>query len=188
MARGSVGALPIADDRFDLVTSFDVLYALPDEVEQASIAEMMRVLKPGGWVVVNVAALPSLRGNHSVLSSEVRRYRRPELRRKLESAGFQVTRSSYTNLSILPMIAAIRLKQRFSGHAVSEEEISIPAAPINAALSALLRMEAAALRAVNMPVGSSVLAVAQKPVELQLPGTQPGRERQNNTGYSTATR
>ena len=45
----------------------------------------------------------------------------------------------------------------------SQEEITIPAAPVNAALSGLLAIEAAALRVVNMPVGSSLLAVATKP-------------------------
>jgi ubiquinone/menaquinone biosynthesis C-methylase UbiE len=163
IARATVGALPVPDARFDLVTSFDVLYGLPDEVEHAALAEMVRVLKPGGWAIVNVAALPALRGNHSVLGGELRRYRRPELRAKLEAAGFRVTRSSYTNFSILPMVAAVRAKQRLSGHVESDAEISVPAAPINGMLSALLGVEAAALRLVNMPLGSSVMAVAQKP-------------------------
>jgi len=162
VARATVGALPAPDGRFDLVTSFDVLYGLPDEVEHAAIAEMVRVLKPGGWAIVNVAALPWLRGNHSVLGGELRRYRRPELRRKLEAAGFHVTRSSYTNFSILPIVAAVRLKQRLSGHVESDAEISVPAPPVNAALSALLTAESAALRVVNMPLGSSLMAVAQK--------------------------
>ena len=162
VVRATVGALPVPDARFDLVTSFDVLYGLPDEVERAAIAEMVRVLKPGGWAIVNVAALPALRGNHSVLGGELRRYRRAELRRKLEAAGFRVTRSSYTNFFILPMVAAVRAKQRLGGHVESDAEISVPAAPINRALSALLSLEAAALRVVNMPLGSSVMAVAQK--------------------------
>lgn len=162
VARATVGALPVPDARFDLVTSFDVLYGLPDEVERAAIAEMVRVLRPGGFAIVNVAALPSLRGNHSVLGGELRRYRRAELRGKLETAGFRVTRSSYTNFSILPMVAAVRARQRLSGHVESEAEISVPAAPVNGALSALLGLEAIALRVVNMPLGSSVMAVAQK--------------------------
>jgi SAM-dependent methyltransferase len=162
IARATVGALPFPGARFDLVTSFDVLYGLPDDVERAAIAEMARVLKPGGWAIVNVAALPALRGNHSVLGGELRRYTRPDLRRRLEAAGFRVTRSSYTNFSILPAVAGVRLKQRLSGHVESDAEISVPARPINSALSALLALEAAALRVVNMPLGSSVMAVAQK--------------------------
>jgi SAM-dependent methyltransferase len=162
VARATVGALPMPGARFDLVTSFDVLYGLPEEVEQAAIAEMVRVLKPGGWAIVNVAALPWLRGNHSVLGGELRRYRRTELRGKLEAGGFRVARSSYTNFSILPMVAAVRAGQRLSGHVESDAEISVPSAPINAALTALLSVEAAALRIINMPLGSSVMAVAQK--------------------------
>jgi hypothetical protein len=70
---------------------------------------------------------------------------------------------TYTNFTILPLVAAVRLTQRLRGHAESQEEIRIPPVPINAALSGLLALEAAALRVVDMPVGSSVMAVAAKP-------------------------
>jgi SAM-dependent methyltransferase len=163
IARATAASLPFATARFDLVTSFDVLYALPDEVERRAIEEMFRVLKPGGRLIVNVAALDSLRGNHSVLAGEIRRYSRPDLTRRLERAGFRVRRATYTNLSILPMVAAVRLKQRLGGHEESQEEITVPAAPINSALSGLLAAEAALLRVVNMPLGSSLLALAEKP-------------------------
>jgi len=163
VARATVAALPFPTARFDLVTSFDVLYALEDAVETHAIAEMSRVLKPGGTAIVNVAALDALRGNHSVLAGEVRRYSRTDLARRLEAAGLRVTHSTYTNFTILPLVAAIRFKQRFSGHVESQEEIAIPAAPINALLSGLLAAEATATRYINMPLGSSLLAVAQKP-------------------------
>jgi SAM-dependent methyltransferase len=166
VARATVSRLPFADAAFGLVTSFDVLYSLPDAVEQAAIAEMFRVLEPGGTLVVNVAALAALRGNHSVLSNEIRRYSRRDLTSRLEAAGFAVTRATYTNFCILPIVAAVRIKQRLSGaHVESEEEIAVPAAPLNAALSGLLAIEAAALRVLNMPVGSSLLAVASKPLD-----------------------
>jgi len=160
--RASASRLPFASNVFDLVTSFDVLYALDDVTEREAIAEMARVLKPDGHLIVNVAALDALRGNHSILSGEVRRYYRGDLRRRLEKGGFRVLRSTYTNLGILPLVAAMRLAQRVRGHEESQEEISIPPAPVNLALSGLLAIEAAALRFVNMPLGTSVLALAQK--------------------------
>jgi len=163
VARASAAQLPFRDARFDLVTSFDVIYSLEDDVERAAIGEMFRVLQPGGTLILNVAALEALRGNHSVLSEEVRRYSKGDLRRRLEAAGFRVTHSTYTNFSILPLVAALRLTQRLSGHVESQEEISLPSGPVNAALSALLAAEAVALRVVNMPLGSSLLAVAEKP-------------------------
>ncbi len=163
LARATAASLPFGPEKFDLIASFDVLYSLPDEAERAAIAEMFRVLRPGGRLLVNVAALEALRGHHSILSGEVRRYSRGSLRKKLEAAGFRMSRLTYINFTILPLVAAVRLAQRVTGHEESQDEISVPPPPVNAVLSALLAAEAAALRVVNMPVGSSLMAIAEKP-------------------------
>jgi SAM-dependent methyltransferase len=164
VAQASVVALPFTTASFDLVTSFDVIYSLPDDAERAAMSEMFRVLRPGGHVVINVAAMALLTGNHSVLSGEVRRYSRAGLTRVLQAAGFEVRRITYTNATILPALTAVRLVQRISGHKESTREISVPPRPVNEALAAVLGAEAAALQLVNMPFGSSLLALARRPV------------------------
>ena len=58
LTRASVTAVPFPSNTFDIVTSFDVLYSLEQRDEHAAVAEMFRVAKPGGFVVVNVAAMP----------------------------------------------------------------------------------------------------------------------------------
>ena len=163
VAQATATRLPFPAAAFDVVTSFDVIYALGDSDEREALAEMFRVLKPGGHLVVNAAAMDLLKGNHSVLALEVRRYSRRSLRERLEGAGFRVRRLSYTNATILPIVAGVRLLQRVSGHEESEEEISLPPAPVNAALTAALMVEAAALRFIDMPFGSSLMALAEKP-------------------------
>jgi ubiquinone/menaquinone biosynthesis C-methylase UbiE len=163
IAQATVTRLPFADARFEVVTSFDVIYALENDAEAAALREMFRVLRPGGYLVLNAAAMDLLKGNHSVLANEVRRYSRATLTEKLTRAGFNVRRMSYTNATILPVVAAVRLLQRMSGHEESQQEISIPPAPVNAALTAALAVEAALVRIVNMPFGSSLMALAQKP-------------------------
>ena len=163
VAQASATDLPFDGEQFDLVTSFDVIYALPDELEKAAVAEMFRVLKPGGHLVLNVAALPWLRGNHSVLGGEVRRYTRGRLRWALERGGFRVERLTYTNLSILPIVAGVRLSQRVLGHQESATEISVPPAPVNTLLTGVLALESMVLKVTNMPLGSSVLCLAKKP-------------------------
>ena len=80
LSQGSVTALPYASSSLDVVASFDVLYCLHPPEEKAAIAEMHRVLRPGGWLIVNVAAMKMLRGDHSILGGEVHRYSREELR------------------------------------------------------------------------------------------------------------
>ncbi len=162
VAQASATHLPFAAGTFDVVTSFDVIYALTDRDEAAAIAEMHRVLRPGGHLVVNAAAMGLLKGNHSVLAGEIRRYTRATLGTRLARAGFSVRRMTYTNATIMPLVAGVRLAQRIAGHEESSREISAPPAPLNAALTGLLAAEAAALRFVNMPFGSSLLALARK--------------------------
>lgn len=45
--QGDVGALPFADESFDIVLSLNGFHAFPDK--QASYRETLRVLKPGGY-------------------------------------------------------------------------------------------------------------------------------------------
>jgi len=166
VAQASAGAIPFPSATFDIVTSFDVLYCLPDDVEREAVREMCRVLKPGGAAVINVAAMEVLRGNHSVLSAELRRYSRASLRALLEPAGFRVERMTYTNATLFPVMLAVRGAQRLAGLAPESEalgEITVPRAPVNAVLGAVLAVEAAAARVMPMPFGSSLLCLARKP-------------------------
>jgi ubiquinone/menaquinone biosynthesis C-methylase UbiE len=163
VAQASAGSLPFPSAEFDLVTSFDVLYALDDDMERDALNEMYRVLRPGGQILINVAALEVLTGNHSVLGGEERRYNRAMLRRRLVGTGFEVSRITYTNFTLLPIVAGVRFAQRLSGHRESDTEMMVPVSPVNAALSAILAVEARALRFVNMPLGSSLLCLARKP-------------------------
>jgi SAM-dependent methyltransferase len=168
LARASVAAAPFPDASFDIVTSFDVLYSLEEADERHAIAEMFRLLKPGGFAIVNVAAMQALRGDHSVLSREVRRYDRDDLRDRLTGAGFAIVRLTYTNASLFLPLALARAMQRRRGlknesDREAQHEISVPAAPINAALTALLQLEALWLRWFDAPFGSSLLCLARKP-------------------------
>jgi SAM-dependent methyltransferase len=166
LARASVTAVPFPADTFDIVTSFDVLYSLEAIDEHAAVTEMFRVAKPGGFVVVNVAAMQSLRGDHSVLSREVRRYDRQSLSRLLTDAGFAIERLTYTNAVLFPAMAIARAVQRRRGLSSEEhadQEIRVPPAPVNLTLTAALTVESWWLRLVDNPFGSSLLCLARKP-------------------------
>jgi len=169
LAQATVARLPFGDAQFDLVTSFDVLQCVPDPFEAAAAAEMARVLRPGGHALVNVSALPWLRGDHSILTHEVRRYDRGHLRRLLEGAGFELRRLTYTNASLVPLLATSRFLQRRRGLVTSDEdavaarEMSVPPAPINALMTGVLAIETRLARVVDLPIGSSLLCLARKP-------------------------
>jgi SAM-dependent methyltransferase len=167
MVRASVTALPFADASADVATSFDVLYCLNDADERQAVREMWRILKPGGLVIVNVAALDVLRGSHSVLTHEQRRYTRQSLSRLLTSVGFAIETLTFANLSAFPPALAVRWLERMSGRAAtaSDADLRVPAAPVNATFNALASLEAGWLRLANLPIGTSVLALARKPAD-----------------------
>lgn len=165
IARATILRIPFTNDTFDLVTAFDVLSCLDDEQEHEALSEIHRVLRPGGALLINTAALHLLRGQHAVFGSEVRRVTRRRLRRALQRAGFETRRLTYTNFSLMPLVVPVRLSQRIIGLSTPEEtgaDIVIPPAPVNAVLSALVACEAVALRYLDMPVGSSILALSHK--------------------------
>jgi len=164
VVQASVAALPFRDGSADVATSFDVLYCLDDATEALALREMWRVLRPGGVVLVNVAALNILRGAHSTLTMEVRRYSPARLRGALEEAGFEIERITFTNAPTFPVTLALRSFERLSGRAAqaSDADLRVPAAPINAIFSAALAAESALLRYVNMPIGSSLMAIGRK--------------------------
>jgi SAM-dependent methyltransferase len=167
VAQASIADIPFASKSFDLVTAFDVFQTLPDAVEQAAIMEMSRVLKPGGRILLHVAALNILHGKHSVLSQEKRRYTPARLRSIVESGDFRIERLTFDHFSLLPMMLPIRAWHRVTAQngvvKAGEGEITVPMAPVNALLTGLVSIEAFVLRAVDMPIGSSLMCLAKKP-------------------------
>jgi SAM-dependent methyltransferase len=166
LARASIAAIPFPDACADLVTSFDVFQCLPEPVEREAIREMRRILKPGGHLLLNVAALDVLRGTHATLSEEVRRYTPRRVRTLLTEAGLQVERLTFVNASLFPIMLPVRVAQRWrSGGAQlppGEFDIRVPSAPVNTLLTGLVWLESKALALVDLPIGSSLLCHARR--------------------------
>jgi SAM-dependent methyltransferase len=162
--RGDVTRIPLASASFDVATSFDVLQCV--EADVAAVREMARIVRPGGVVVVTLAALDVLRGDHAEVWQEVRRYTPASARRLVETAGLRPERVSFLFASLFPLMASVRLVQRVTrrfGRTVREDtDITVPVAPINLLLTTLVSAEAALVRHVPMPIGSSLLVVARK--------------------------
>jgi len=157
----SVNELPFADGQFNLVTSFDVIVTAGVD-DKAALAEAWRVLKPGGWFFIRVAAYDWLRARHDAQWHVAHRYVRGELRAKLMAAGFQVHTSSYANMWLLP----VALLKRWSERLVPpREESDLQAGTggrLNGLLEAILASEARLIATSGLPCGLSLLALARK--------------------------
>jgi SAM-dependent methyltransferase len=161
LVRGSVEAIPFRSGTFDLVTSFDVLYHLAVGDDLAAMAELKRVLRPGGVLLVRVAAYDWIRGAHDAATHTRHRYTRGELVGKLRQTGFEVLRSSYANFSLFPLAPAKRLLERNAP--TGPADLWQPPELLNSLLADLLSLEAGPIARRGLPVGLSVVAIARKP-------------------------
>lgn len=164
LVRANAERIPFASDTFDLVTSFDVIQSVPDD--RRAVREMGRVLAPGGHLVLNVTALDFMRGDHSDVWGELRRYTPGRARRLLDDAGLEPVRVAFLFGSLLPLMLAVRMAQRVQRLwrvPRGDEDLVVPPVPINALLTAVVRAEAALARRVPIPFGSSLMIVARKP-------------------------
>ena len=155
---GAGEKLPYDDGTFDLVTAFDVVEHMDDDL--AGLSEMRRVLRPGGRVLLFVPTFMFLWGVQDDVSNHRRRYRLPELQRVLVQAGFEIERSTYANITFFLPILFVRKLMRVMGiKAETENNINVTA--LNGVLGRVLGAESAILKYVNIPFGVSGLCVAR---------------------------
>jgi SAM-dependent methyltransferase len=100
--RGDALRLPFADDTFDRLIIAEVLEHIP--ADEAAMAEIARVVRPGGLVAVSVPrwgpeqicwALSD--AYHEVEGGHVRIYRKRQLRTRLEAVGLQLLGKHYAH-------------------------------------------------------------------------------------------
>lgn len=88
-SQGSLDALPFADRAFDAVVCTEVLEHVP--ADRDAVAELARVLKPGGTLLVSVPTPPAPFDPAHVREG----YTLPELTALLSSAGFEPMGSGF---------------------------------------------------------------------------------------------
>jgi len=160
--RGSVLRLPFAAASFDAVTSFDVIYHDWVSDDRAAVAEMVRVLRPSGALLLRVPALELLRGAHDAEVLTRRRYTRGELVALVESSGLQVLRSTYSNSLLFPVLLARRTLDRLLGRHGSDVGFLPPI--LESLFRGLMGVEALGVRlGLRLPIGASALVLATKP-------------------------
>lgn len=151
--------LPVSGP-FDVITLLDVLEHI--DSDGSALERIRELLGPGGVLICTVPALMALWSPHDVSLHHRRRYSRAGLRRTMEGAGFRVLRLTFHTSFLFPVLAAQRLLQRArADRRPPGYRVRIPPRPINAMLGAVMSGERRILRLINLPIGSSLLAVAE---------------------------
>lgn len=159
LAAGSVGALPFPPAAFGLITSIDVL-CHRDVEEAPALIEMHRCLQPGGVLILQVPAFPWLFGAHDRAVWTNRRFRRGEVERLLEQAGFRVRESFYRMSLLFP--AAV-LRRLWTRRGSVRSDVRSASAAENALFGGAARLESAlAALGPRLPFGLSVFCIAER--------------------------
>jgi SAM-dependent methyltransferase len=132
VVRGDATTLPAAAETVDLVTAFDVIEHIGHD--DLAAAEIRRVLRPGGTLLVTVPCDMRLWSAHDVASDHFRRYDRDGLIRVITEAGLSVDELWSWNVLLRPVVALTR--RRASGN-----ELAQMSPPLNAALRAVVMAE-----------------------------------------------
>ncbi len=160
---GRLEELPWGDDTFDLITCLDVIEHTPDD--RATLRELRRVCKPGGWLLVTVPAYQALWSLHDEANHHYRRYSRSSLRFAAVAAGWLMERMTSFNTVLLAPAAAVRVAQRRRRNdGTYTPELRLGPDWLNTALEGPLWLEASWLRrGGTLPAGLSLLAVMRNP-------------------------
>lgn len=158
------GSLPEAIPKglsagYDLIALLDVLEHIKDA--PAALQALAPRLSPKGRVLVTVPAYPWMFGDHDRLHHHHRRYTKKSLRIDLTSGGLEPLFIGHFNTILLPPAALIRALQRWAGLFKGNDEDRGSNEVLNGIFTNLFSAEARVSAKHALPMGLSILAVAQ---------------------------
>jgi SAM-dependent methyltransferase len=164
-ARASLTALPFPRGSFDLVVALTVLCSVDDD--GLALRELVRVLAPGGALLLMEPAFEAFRREHDVTVHSLRRYRRPALTTRVQAAGLTLRRATYAYSFLAPPAAVLGAVDRLRGRTVPkpgmETGSDVERRSLDVVFAPLARAERRVLATRDIPVGTSVVVVATSP-------------------------
>ncbi len=161
-ARARVEALPFATGGFDVAIAITVLYSVPDDA--GALAELARVVRPGGAVLLVEPAFESLGRAHDATVHGQRRYRRTELTDLAHRAGLTVERATYAYSFLAPAAAALGASDRLRRRRHTPESSDLDKRALDHVFAPLASLERRWLTRHGVPWGTSVVVLATRRV------------------------
>jgi ubiquinone/menaquinone biosynthesis C-methylase UbiE len=149
--------LPLMDGAFDAVLALDILEHVDD---QRLLAEVQRVLRPGGLAIISVPAMPWLWSYRDEAAGHLRRYTQRRLISVLDGAQLRVQELRYYQFVLFPLVMAARLFGRRDPKLRDLEER--PLSALNAMMTWINELEARLSDVLPWPWGSSLFVVCRK--------------------------
>jgi SAM-dependent methyltransferase len=150
--------LPIAAETATVVCLLDVLEHLSEPVP--TLREAARILRPGGRVIINVPAHPSLWSAADEVLGHARRYTTRTLRHDVERGELEIVWMSHV---FSWLFVPVWLRRRFVPASGPQLGLDVDSVFIDRLSMLLTRIEWAIASRVPLPIGTSLLCVARRP-------------------------
>lgn len=158
LKKGEAEHLPFPKETFDVAILLDVLEHVDDVI---AIREIKRVLKNSGFIVITVPAFWWLWSKWDEILHHKRRYTKGQLGEILTKEGFVVQRNTYIHsFLVVPSLIIRKLKQLQKKPYSSDFQINNSLT--NIFFTFLSKLEQLWISRYDMPLGTSILCIAQK--------------------------
>ena len=122
---------------------------------------MHRVTKTGGKTLIFVPAFMWLWGVQDDVSNHRIRYTKKQIVERLQTAGFEIERATYANITFFAPILGGRTLMRITG-IKPESENNVNVSALNGVFGKIFGSEKWWLKNFNFPFGVSIVIVAGK--------------------------
>ncbi|MDR3476706.1 MAG: methyltransferase domain-containing protein [Gammaproteobacteria bacterium] len=156
---------PLPDNSIDAIVMLNVLEHIEDDA--GALAQAMRVLKPGGTLIIEVPAGPHLYDAYDKILMHYRRYRLSSFCKLLENAGFQILKRSHLGVFLYPgfwLVKQMNKRRLSESEAISRQKVdtAIRKTGSNKLMNAIMQLELRLGRFLSYPTGIRCLVSCVK--------------------------
>lgn len=161
--KASVTSLPSQSNYFDVVLNVDVIGLLDKKQIPQALNEFERVLKPGGHLILQTAALEWLRSQHDDVAHLRTRYTKTQLESVFQSKSWKIVKIGYRIfLLFIPVVLVKIIKKFVRLKNNSEGDLFLPHPILNTTLYLIQKLENILFPYLSFPIGTSLFIVVQK--------------------------
>jgi len=153
---------PLPNQSIDVLVLLNVLEHIENDVE--ALEKVFNLLKPGGFLIIEVPAGSSLYDAYDAELHHFRRYSLAELEGKLIEAGFIIRRKSHLGFLCFPVFVVMKFLNKLLFPRKNKEIVRVQANSTSHSYLVALAMsiESNYLSHLSLPFGIRVIIVAEK--------------------------
>lgn len=152
-------AIPLRDASIDIIFMTDVLEHIKDDYK--TISECVRLLKPGGYILITVPAYQCLYSSWDKWNRHYRRYDKKRILTLAQDHNLSITKITYWNIPGIPFAMFRKFVDIFNPNRTYQGFPTVPKT-LDKILRFLISIENNLIQKTSLPLGLSLVCILQK--------------------------